>query len=468
VSNLLTRLKRGLLFVISIIFITSSVSCSQQQVKKVAEKSEQPVLKIYLKIYDSVISSAIKKYNDEHIGVLKIEDTVIRDNNEFQSKMTTELLAGEGPDIIRIDTNLFQSIHKIVSTGIFCDLNKVNAQSKVLNIDDYYEKVMDRGVFDGKRYLIPIGYDIPTFFTTKEMLKKFDIQLDKSNRTWENLAKTVKTFLNSNNSKKIYFFYDLNFCDLMQSSGLSFVDYSKKNSKFSSKEFIELLNIYKDIYPSVQIKNQQGAKPDYSSRCSGDANSNDLNIPEMDSIVPEFLKTRQCVMFNGEGWGMGEPGDLRALNTGVRDALSEEMVVYPMPTFDGKESSYIKMPDLIGINSKCRYKKEALDFIKLIMSRDLEFGNLGSSNSMLSPINIKAYKASQKREMDHNIFPNPLPKSLTEVIDEIIGGIGNTVMYDETINKVVEEEATKFIKGKETAGQAAKAIDEKVNLYLNE
>jgi multiple sugar transport system substrate-binding protein len=461
--SLLTKINRVLLILVSIIFIFSSISCSKQQVKKTAVKDEKPVLKIYLKAADPIISYAITKYNLDHIGVSKIEDTVIPNDEEFQKKMSIELMAGEGPDIIRVDTNLFKSIHKVATTGIFCDLNDVISKSKDFNIADYNEKVLNSAVFDGKRYLIPLGYDVPVFFTTKERLKMSGIELNESNWTWNSLADTVKTFIEKNKNQKKYFFFELSFLELMQSSGLSFVDYSKKTSKFSSKEFIELLNIYKDIYPSIEPENQK-ANP--SAGGSFTDVYNDLHIPEIDSYDPGVLNNKDTIMFSG--LGMGEPEWLRATNAGVWNTLNEEMTVYPYPTFDGTNSSYIKTPDLIGVNSKCKYKNEALDFIKLLLSRDLEFGNFGVNHSTLTQINIKAYKEMQKRELDEHFSSHPLPKSLAEKMDKIIGGIGDIVLQDESINKIIGDEVPKFLNGKETGDQAAKAIDEKVNLYLNE
>jgi hypothetical protein len=53
-------------------------------------------------------------------------------------------------------------------------------------------------------------------------------------------------------------------------------------------------------------------------------------------------------------------------------------------------------------------------------------------------------------------------------MDGMIGLLKTGELPDNEVNKMIGEEMPDFLNGKQTAKQTAQAIDEKVNLYLNE
>jgi hypothetical protein len=52
----------------------------------------------------------------------------------------------------------------------------------------------------------------------------------------------------------------MNFRKIIDWSGISFIDYGAKKSKFNSGEFIELLEIYKDIEPAISPEEPEKTK----------------------------------------------------------------------------------------------------------------------------------------------------------------------------------------------------------------
>lgn len=79
---------------------------------------------------------------------------------QLQTQLRTELMAGEGPDLLLLDMsqNLFPDTVKAARSGVFCDLGPL--LDETLAGMQLVQPVMDAGMIDGKRYLVPLGFDL--------------------------------------------------------------------------------------------------------------------------------------------------------------------------------------------------------------------------------------------------------------------------------------------------------------------
>lgn len=64
--------------------------------------------------------------------------------------------------------------------------------------------------------------------------------------------------------------------------------------------------------------------------------------------------------------------------------------------------------------------------------------------------------------------PRAIPESLALRLDTLNNSISSPANRDQAINKMINEGVQSYIEGKRTVEQAAKDIDDKVNLFLNE
>ena len=81
-------------------------------------------------------------------------------------------MSGEGPDIFILpcddgftynEIQLIENVEKGMATGLFADLTTQYDQDETLEKDVLLEKVMDAGVMDGKRYILPPALHVPPF-----------------------------------------------------------------------------------------------------------------------------------------------------------------------------------------------------------------------------------------------------------------------------------------------------------------
>lgn len=470
------KTKRVLLILLLFIILSSTVSCSTTQKNKQISQATQTMdnektmqtkdnenttLSIYYRNEDYYVERALglfrSKYPEIKIDAKPVPDAVIKDN---MPKMLTELMAGEGPDIILFQTDFFNSLRKAVSSGVFCDLNEFLNKDKDFDQNAYYKQVFDCGVFDGKRYFIPQGFGISMFITLDSVLKKNGVNLDESNLTWESLGECAIKFMNNKNKSTKYLF-NLSFNEILLNCNISFVNYETGESDFDKKEFKELLKIYKNIYPAIMPVSA------YKELSYGDMISSTLdNFTAMPSTS-------------------GNLGDLYDFSSQYKEFLGEDIKVIPLPGYykSNNVPAQIVYRRMIAMSSKCKNKDAGYDLIKLLLSKDGQT-NINGDN-WFSPVNKDAYKENVKyftrsdvkierylykmnSQKNMTYVTNPLPEYLVSQMDRMLENIKEPAIYDKFIFDTVNECIKDYLDGKKTEDQVAKEIDNKVNIFLNE
>jgi ABC-type glycerol-3-phosphate transport system substrate-binding protein len=484
--------KLRLLVVILIgILIITSVSCSYR--KESEQAAEIPVLRLYLLPYydtrDGInhdrggrydFYGRGDKYNfmydmiDEYkVRVNEAIIEIIRFNNhdDLRARMTVEIISGGGPDIVMIDPRYFPSMNKIPD-GIFCDLDEFILQDEDFNTEDYYTAVLDSGIVRGKRYLAPVAYSVPVIYTSKEILEEYNINLGKPGLTWRELADNIKEFIRETEDRKIYFFdWNFDFSILLKTSGLTFVDYERKEALFDSSEFIELLRIYKEIHPSI---------------CP-------ISAKEAYYYDAFWLMNEKSAVTNTRMIGL-IPINFSHFHASLKSELDEELVICPFPTYSGETNIYSESEMLLGINNNCKHKSEAYGFVKMVLSIQ---GNGYEINFLDGlPVNRKVYAewlnsttTARKKEDEragqsivssgtwsigfgtryitsNRIFS--FPTDLFDKAAELMSSINRCEMFDYDLYRLIEEELPLLLSGARDVEYTASVIQDKVTIYLHE
>jgi ABC-type glycerol-3-phosphate transport system substrate-binding protein len=327
-------------------------------------------------------------------------------------------------------------------------LNELITGDSEFKLSDYVEEVLNYGVLEGKRYFIPYDYSFNVFISAKNILEKNNLKLDMTKWSWKYIGDMAKRYRIQNAGEKSYLFdCNLKISAMIRSSGMKFVDYANKKSSFDCPEFLGLLEAYKDIYPSI--------------------------YPEGYSNLEDLFNNGVCILVTDV---CGYPEGLFNKYNLMQNKLKSELEIYPYPTLDGNKHIYPTTNKTIGINSKCNIKSEAFDFVKILISKDLQShtDSYNNDNLIVGKINKAAYESDKKFYMSDKVkqlIPSgflPLPVSLADKLDGMIELLKTGEWLDNEVNKMIEEEMPDFLNGKKTAKQTAEAIDEKVNLYLNE
>ncbi len=403
--------------------------------------------------YNSRTKNALRKCRELYPGI-EFTETVFGNEqySEMNTKLSTELMAGAGPDIIIFGANTFKSLYKVAGSGIFTDLNELISKDNEFNRSDYYEDIFDCGIYDNKRFYIPLEFSIPYFRTTDLTLKKNNIAIEQSGLTLDSLHKLAQDFIKNNDNKnKSLFWCNFGFLTMMQISGDNFIDIKNRKTYFNTKKFIDLLKIYKDIYPSIATYDTCAKYNSYT------------DMTKEDKLIMAYDISNES------------PWQLWTYNSIYNGVIGDDMDIIPL-TNNG--DCYARIGDCIGINSFCKSKDAAFKFIKIILSRDLQktSDSYGSYNlNLLLPINKQAYNEDINSYLSNNSsgfgseYPaKELPKKLAEKMNLLVEKAKPEKDMDIEVRKIVGEALEDYSKGKASAEQTAKTIDQKVTLYLNE
>lgn len=302
----------------------------------------------YCAYYEDAICDIIKRYNKyctkHYDESYQIEIVEFESQEEMKLKMSTEIMAGEGPDIFSLSQKL--PFEKLTDSKTIADVNELISEfSYDIGIDNCDSKIMDAGVIDGKRYFIPLFYSPDVFITTEETLNKYNLTSSEFSfkALSEKLSKNKKEYsLFGSADDNIAFFY-------------SFLD---QYIDFNSDKFSEDLD---SIYSL--IKNDTTDENVYYFLYDNIINGASILYKEMPAFS-SIVRTYSCLKYLG----------------------STPVFVNNYNMDDDSISASIDVG--VAVNDNCKNKEKLLPFIKYCLSCDVQ-KNM-SEERMYLPVNSDA------------------------------------------------------------------------------
>ena len=110
----------------------------------------------------STLELMTEEFAKEHPNVsLRLE--MIPKDEEALQRLRIQILAGKGPDVILMPRNaeLISDPYQSMQNGLFVDISEYYDADPTLEKEELNETIMEAGVYDGKRYILPFYYDMP-------------------------------------------------------------------------------------------------------------------------------------------------------------------------------------------------------------------------------------------------------------------------------------------------------------------
>ena len=161
----------------------SSGSVNQKEIKEsdTLKNGSSKELTMYIMDYDTTAKNAVEKFNNTHKNVqIKIKSFAMTAVDDLRSKLMYGLNNNQGPDIILCEQSLLPNLSVFLGKGSFCDLNTLINSDKSFKQSDYFEKVLEYGMYKGQRYVIPLSFKIGSLYTTKDILDRKSTRLNSS------------------------------------------------------------------------------------------------------------------------------------------------------------------------------------------------------------------------------------------------------------------------------------------------
>lgn len=343
--------------------LLSFTSCDEYKIKS-NEK-----LKYYTSNAEDDFSSLIKQYNkiclEKYDESYQIEIIEFENNDDMCTKISTEIMAGEGPDIISLNQNL--PFEKLIENEAFLDINSLinNDETKdKIELDEYNSFIMNVGVYDGKRYIVPLSYGMDVLVSTQERLKQFNVSGNNGETlTYSNVSVKFSPFFNSTTNYSfvsndgdtgLWFDHPM---QLFSRFINSYIDFDNKSTFFTDDEFKDNLDIMREMVISTR-----------------EDNSN--------ALFDDLYINRSLPLITGK--------------YAYYKSIGETPVVFRgLVKSDDIYSAFLEIG--FAINNNTKLQEQAYAFIKYALSDDCQMRICGAKGNSLSasisfPLNNKAYE----------------------------------------------------------------------------
>jgi len=165
------------------------------------------------------------------------------------------------------------------------------------------------------------------------------------------------------------------------------------------------------------------------------------------------------------------------LNDAIKGGMNSELQILSLPTYKAGSGTFNRLEKFAAINSKCKYKEQAFEFIKLLLSKELRLKWSEyelSTNKNIFKDQLNSYLKSDVRNMERVNFGSyqysqiNITEELFDKTNEIVDRTQGMEIVDVSVLEIIDSELPDLISGRKTAQQVAKKINDKVTLFLNE
>ena len=431
-----------LAILLGVIVITSFSSCA------IKNNSEQNHLVYYTLNDEDSLSWIIEKYNKYCINSnnpsFQIEVVKFDSEQEMSTQISTEIMAGSGPDIISLSQKLpFEKLIESRSLMNIYDLLKDDNSSNAINLDDYNVNILNAGVFDDSLYIVPLFYGVDVLVSTEDRLNDFDIKENNGfSLTYSNFSDVFKnyfandkgySFVSNELSDFWWFDYPMQlFCRFLN----SYVDFENKAVYFDTDEFKDNLDVMMQML-TISQKN----------------NTNEL--------------------FDGLYINRSFP--LMTGNYSYYQSINETPVVFRGLT-KNKDVNSAHIQVGYAINNNTQLKEQALAFIKYTLSDEIQEIGATASGSLSFPVNMSVYDnaklvaASRTDDNDEIIgIDNEFMKAYIDIADNVNScTLYRDVSHSYYNSTVIDDIVDKYLNGDISKEKFIRQLTAATEIYLTE
>lgn len=233
---------RGFVPLVSVLVLGLSAGCQSERSE--AEPESTDFITIYL-VSEHPLERLIDEYNQLGLGA-RVEVVTFDNPTQLNDKLSAELMAGAGPDLVLYDSdyNGVSNLEKMMAQDMFVDFDDLIEQDvseNALDFDDYYEAILDSGIYGGKRYFMPISYMPDILITTAELCEAYHIPTDGSlsYSTAEGIFSNFLEVGEAEGTVSMFYYFNEEILALIDQS----IDFYARESALDSDAFLTNLDV---------------------------------------------------------------------------------------------------------------------------------------------------------------------------------------------------------------------------------
>ncbi len=389
--------------------------------------------------------------------------------DDYINKINTELMSGEGADIIAIDVIPY---YKYVDSGQLENLNSYMELDESFQINDYFVNIFNAAKYKEGQYFLPIDYTFDYLSFDSSLFSESEQKplLENDLFSYEQLIELgQQPYLNVNKVgekdqvEMFGIFAQELFNKMWKENYNQFIDIEARTVNLNDGDFANLLNKVRDYEDRGYIK--QGTKNKLGEASMGAFEKNKLEQyfykANSSFSLLQFLNKDSKRKFGSTSQGNQE-NDIIAGQIEGNDGV----VPYTY------EQAY-------GLNSNSTNKTTAWAFMKFLASEEMQT----SLNLFGIPVNKNALAEKTKLDITGQLFEpagNELKtteltseqleiyNNYMKVLGELSDRINTFFVQDTTINSIIDKEVENFFNGSKTSEEVTDILQNKIELYLSE
>lgn len=312
-----------------------------------------------------LVETMIAQFKLEHpdvqikLQILPTADKIADDTSFIEPRemmlqqLRVQILAGKGPDVFLLSTldswheNVFEDVNLAMRNGLFEDISEFYDADTELGKESLITGVMDAGVYEGKRYILPLRYELPVAYVDVNQFEAAGGSMDMFDGGILNLYQRVLTTgsnelaIGACTSEKTMADFSTNFLGQI-------VDYDTQEVMVTTTELVSFLESIQ------QIRAMTEPNPD-----------------NWDIIKYIYPYTISSLFEHMEFWTDYAPmyiGTLQDLldNSAYSKLTGVEIAAIPVASVEGKVSANVTYYGAVGYG--CNDPELAYEFLRLFLT----------------------------------------------------------------------------------------------------
>ncbi|WP_125663241.1 ABC transporter substrate-binding protein [Paenibacillus baekrokdamisoli] len=394
------------------------------------------------------LDEAIKQYKkirpDVHIEIKAYKATPQIEENTSSEPLTkadvekyvqtvsTQLMSGKGADIIVMNE---LPKDKYVAKNMLVNFYDLMDQDSDFDRNQYYQNIFKSSQNGDGLYAMPFSFVLDAFSGNKDLLEQANIEINDRTWTWDDLKGALKQLKEKAGEDYVGF---VNLFPVQLLSEYIEANYDKLidqgQANFDSDLFRGMMKQIKSMYDEGVLSTEFSS--DYSKSLFNNANL-------LDPI------------------------------TGLAQVLDPKVNIYQKPTVNGQYSGTpFKSYFTLGMNSKSKVQEEAWNFIKFMLSEEMQSSPMVGGFAMHKGVVEKQLKDAKKQAVEGTLtgqkFDANTVESKIQELHKLIDGTGKNLSSDFKVVSIAVEEFDSYMSGQKSVEDVSKLIQNRVNTYINE
>ena len=101
---------------------------------------------------------------------------------DYEKVITTELMAGEGADIIEV---LGLPYKKFIDKNVLANMSEIIKNDNTFDINKYHQGLLNACKYKDNLYIMPINFAFGSFGANKNIMDKEGLNIDSTKWTWK-------------------------------------------------------------------------------------------------------------------------------------------------------------------------------------------------------------------------------------------------------------------------------------------